>query len=108
MRETSSPHKPDQEGDAGRLSDELKWVKFSSISWVGDEGLLYARYPDANNHDPDKAGKDQNVDQALYYHKLGTPQADDLFIIRGEDKRPSQHMFGFDVSDECAWVSRHS
>lgn len=41
--------------------------------------------------------------EALYYHKLGTPQSEDRFIIRGEDKRPSQHMFGFDVSDECVW-----
>ena len=62
------------------LPDTLKWVKFSSTAWRGD-GFYYSRYPQP------PAGKElttQNANQAVYYHKLGTAQAEDQLVY--EDK----------------------
>lgn len=62
------------------LPDTLKWVKFSGAAWRGD-GFYYSRFPE-----PEK-GKELTVlasNQAVYYHKLGTPQEQDELIY--EDK----------------------
>ncbi|MEM9723097.1 MAG: prolyl oligopeptidase family serine peptidase [Bacteroidota bacterium] len=59
------------------LDDHIKWVKFSSIVWKG-QGFYYSRYPE-----PEK-GQELTaitVNQKLYYHKLGTPQEEDVFIF---------------------------
>ncbi|MFS8086786.1 MAG: hypothetical protein ACMG6H_14220, partial [Acidobacteriota bacterium] len=56
------------------LTDQLQWVKASGVSWRGDEGFYYSRYPT-----PEK-GKElttKNEFQAVYYHKVGTAQSDD-------------------------------
>jgi prolyl oligopeptidase len=60
------------------LSDELKWVKFSGASWTKDgRGFFYSRFPE-----PSKDAKFQslNENQSLYYHRLGTPQSDDVLV----------------------------
>ncbi|QEL16101.1 prolyl oligopeptidase family serine peptidase [Limnoglobus roseus] len=60
------------------LDDELKWVKFSSAAWTKDaKGFYYSRFPE-----PAKGAAFQslNVDQKLYFHKLGTPQAEDTLV----------------------------
>ncbi len=71
------------------LEDELKWVKFSGASWTHDgEGFFYSRF------DEPVAGKEfesTNYYQKLYYHKLGTPQSEDLLIYH----RPDQKEWGF-------------
>ncbi len=28
------------------LADEIKWAKFTGISWVGNSGFLYSRFPE--------------------------------------------------------------
>lgn len=58
------------------LPDVLHWIKFSSAAWRGD-GFYYSRFPE-----PVK-GKEltgQNVDQKVYFHKIGTPQSDDALV----------------------------
>ena len=65
------------------LSDELKWVKFSGASWTVDgKGFFYSRFPE-----PTGEGKFQslNENQKLYYHRLGTPQADDVLVYHRPD-----------------------
>jgi prolyl oligopeptidase len=60
------------------LADDLKWVKFSSASWSADDtGFYYSRFPE-----PEKGAAFQslNVNQKLYYHKLGTPQSEDQLV----------------------------
>ena len=60
------------------LDDNIDWVKFSGLSWVGNEGFLYSRFPE-----PDEGAEFQslNVNQAVYYHKVGTPQSDDIQVF---------------------------
>jgi len=65
-----------------KLPDSLKWIKFTGFSWKGDEGFFYSRYPEP------QAGenlKGKNLNHAVYFHKLGTPQsADELIYVDKE------------------------
>ena len=60
------------------LSDHLKWIKFSTAAWSPDgKGFFYGRFPEP------KAGDDlrgANYHQKVYYHRVGTAQADDLLV----------------------------
>ncbi|MDJ0899685.1 MAG: prolyl oligopeptidase family serine peptidase [Xenococcus sp. MO_188.B8] len=72
-----------------KLSDHLKWIKFSGASWTKDhQGFFYSRYAE-----PNEATKleDVNYFQELYYHRLGTEQAEDVLIY----KRPDKKEWGF-------------
>ncbi len=72
------------------MPDTLKFVKFSGASWSHDnKGFFYSRYDE-----PNEATKlqDANYFQKLYYHKLGTSQADDVLIYERKDEKE----WGFD------------
>jgi prolyl oligopeptidase len=73
-------------GSHNKLSDELKWLKASGVSWQGN-GFYYSRYPA-----PEK-GKElssKNEFQAVYFHKVGTPQSADVVVY--EDKEHPQRF----------------
>ncbi|MBC7499876.1 MAG: S9 family peptidase [Herminiimonas sp.] len=78
------------------LADQLKWVKFSDAAWTRDgKGFFYSRYDE-----PKEATKlaDINYFQKLYFHQVGTPQADDVLVY----DRPDHKEWGFDsqVTDD--------
>ena len=60
------------------LPDQLGWVKFSQIAWVGSEGVLYSRFP-AREKSPDFQSR--NYDQAVWFHRIGTPQSEDELVF---------------------------
>ncbi len=65
------------------LSDEIKWVKFSGLSWAKDgRGFYYSRFAE-----PEKGGAFQslNLNQTIYFHMIGTPQAADVKIFATPD-----------------------
>ncbi len=67
------------------LPDYLKWVKFSDVSWTNDnQGFFYSRYDEPNNK---TKLEDTNYYQKLYYHRLGTPQSEDLLIYQRLDQK---------------------
>lgn len=67
------------------LDDRVEWVKFSGASWShSGEGFFYSRYDAPNEKTKLEA---VNYFQKLYYHRLGTPQADDLLIYERTDKK---------------------
>jgi prolyl oligopeptidase len=71
---------------AGRklLDDELKWVKFAGAAWTRDnKGFFYSRYPEPNAGEKFQG---LSLNQKLYYHKLGTPQSEDLLIYERPDQ----------------------
>ena len=73
-------------------SDRLKWIKFSGTSWTKDnQGFYYSRYDEPNEQ---TKLEDVNYYQKLYYHRLGTEQAEDTLIYH----RPDQKEWGFDGS----------
>jgi prolyl oligopeptidase len=64
------------------LSDHLKWIKFSGLSWTHDNrGFFYSRYPEPTGNALRAVVKDQK----LYYHRLGTPQASDQLVYERPD-----------------------
>lgn len=67
--------------DKSLLKDELNYIKFSGASWKGDDGFYYSRYPVSDEKDKLTV---QNQNHKVYYHKIGTPQSEDVLIY--EDK----------------------
>ncbi|WP_432419414.1 prolyl oligopeptidase family serine peptidase [Flavobacterium praedii] len=66
-----------------KLEDTLVDVKFSGISWKGNEGFYYSSYDKPKGSEL-SAKTDQHK---LYYHKLGTAQKDDQVIFGADQKR---------------------
>ncbi|MCX7421046.1 MAG: prolyl oligopeptidase family serine peptidase [Planctomycetia bacterium] len=79
--------------DSGRLlADELKWIKFSGVSWTNDSrGFFYSRF-DAPKEGAAFQGLNKN--QKVFYHRIGTPQSEDVLVF----KRPDQPDWGFQTS----------
>jgi prolyl oligopeptidase len=60
------------------LADEVRWVKFSALDWAKDgSGFYYSRFPE-----PAAGGTFQSLNEnhSVYFHKLGTPQSEDVLI----------------------------
>ncbi|MGK7888628.1 MAG: prolyl oligopeptidase family protein [Leptolyngbyaceae cyanobacterium] len=71
------------------LADHIQWVKFSSAAWTKDnQGFFYSRYDEPN--DATKL-EDVNYYQKLYYHRIGTPQSEDVLVYH----RPDEKEWGF-------------
>ena len=65
-------------------ADEIKWVKFSGASWTPDSrGFYYSRYDEPKGVNEYSA---VNRFQKLYYHQLGTTQADDKLVYQRTDQ----------------------
>ncbi|MGB0220247.1 MAG: prolyl oligopeptidase family serine peptidase [Sinimarinibacterium flocculans] len=66
-------------------------IKFSSIAWTGDsKGFFYSRYPEPPSGVA--AGTfDDLANQALYYHRVGTPQSADVKVFAV----PEEPKWGF-------------
>ncbi len=78
------------------LPDLIKWVKFSSASWSGDnKGFFYSRYDE-----PTEATRmtGANYYQKLYYHLLGTPQSQDVLVYQTPEHK--EWGFGAYVTDD--------
>jgi len=76
------------------LPDQIKWVKFSGISWKGD-GFYYSAY-DAPASGLELSKK--NEFHKVYFHKLGTGQDKDQLIYKN-DKFPLRN-YGASVTDD--------
>lgn len=77
------------------LEDTLVDVKFSGISWYKNEGFYYSSYDKPEGSDL-SAMTDKHK---LFYHKLGTEQADDELIFGGETI-PRRYVYGYVTEDE--------
>mgnify|MGYP001627173323 CR=1 FL=1 len=73
-----------------QLEDTLIDVKFSGLSWRGNEGFYYSSY-DKPKDGSQLSGKTQH--HKLYFHKLGTPQSSDQLIFGG-DKQARRYIGG--------------
>ena len=60
------------------LPDHIEWAKFSGAAWQGD-GFYYSAY-DA----PEQGKEFSNVNEThkIYYHKIGTPQSQDVLFYQ--------------------------
>lgn len=85
--------------------DILSWVKFSSIAWTHDhKGFFYSRYPAPKLDESVDAGMETNInlDHQLYYHFMGTDQADD--ILCWKDSANPKWIFEATVTDDGKYL----
>lgn len=81
------------------LADEIRWAKFTGIAWVGNEGFLYSRFPAPEEGQDFQA---LNYNQAVWFHRIGTPQSEDVQVFATPDRPELGH--GADVSDDGRWA----
>lgn len=79
--------------------DTLIDVKFSGISWKGNEGFFYSSYDKPKGSEL-SAKTDQHK---LYYHKLGTPQSQDKLIFGGTPEQKHRYVGG-SVSEDNRYL----
>lgn len=84
--------------DKKQLGDTMQDIKFSGASWKANDGFYYSTY-DKPKDGSFLAGKtDQHK---VYYHKLGTPQADDQLVFGDKVKR---RYIGAYVTENQKWL----
>lgn len=82
-----------------KKDDTLRDVKFSGISWKGNDGFYYSSY-DKPKEGSELSGKTQF--HKLYYHKLGTPQTTDKLVFGGENN--SRRYIGGHVTENQEYL----
>jgi prolyl oligopeptidase len=89
------------------LDDRLVRIKFSGLSWTKDAaGFFYSRFPDrATDAKAAEGTFDELAHQKVYYHRLGTKQAEDSLVYERPDQ--PRWLLGGEVSDDgrFLWIS---
>ena len=79
------------------IGEPLVDVKFSGLSWKGNEGIFYSSYEKPKGSEL-SAKTDQH---RLFFHKLGTKQAEDAILFGDQEKR--RYVGGY-VSDDNRYL----
>lgn len=83
-----------------QLSDELRWIKFSALTWAPDgSGFWYSRFPAPEEG---AAFQSLNTNQAIYFHRIGTTQAEDVLVYATPDHPLYSHSA--QVTDDGRWL----
>lgn len=78
------------------VEDTLVDIKFSGVSWRGNEGFFYSSYDK-----PEGSELSAKTDQhKLYYHKLGTPQKSDKVVFGGIPEEKHRYVGGYVTEDD--------
>ena len=80
------------------LPDHIEWVKFSDVGWNGD-GFFYSAYP---RPEEGKEFSNANEYHNIYFHKLGTPQSEDILVF--EDRENPLHFHSAEISDDGRYL----
>lgn len=82
------------------LEDKLSNIKFSNIAWTkNSQGFIYARFPERRG----TFGDLEN--QALYFHRVGTAQAEDVLVFSNAAKPRHNYWASIDRSGRWMLVS---
>ena len=76
------------------LDDHIEWAKFTGAAWAGD-GFYYSAY---DRPEPGKEFSMANEYHRVYFHRLGTSQADDVVVF--EDRNQPLHFHSAATSDD--------
>ena len=71
-----------------QIGGEIRWAKFTGLSWVGEDGFLYSRFPEPEEGEDFQA---LNMNQTVYYHALGSEQVDDTLVFSTPDHPERNH-----------------
>lgn len=81
------------------IEDTLMDIKFSGIQWKLNEGFFYSSYDK-----PEGSELSEMTDQhKLYFHKLGTPQSDDVLIFGGTPDEKHRYV-GASVTEDGKYL----
>jgi prolyl oligopeptidase len=82
-----------------QLEPELVDVKFSGISWFGNDGFYYSSYDK-----PDGSELSAKTDQhKLYFHKLGSAQNSDPVVFGGTEAQKHRYV-GASVTEDDRYL----
>ena len=86
-----------------QLPDLIPRVNYAtaagSVAWNSDgSGFYYTRYP----HQGERPPEDLNFYQQVYYHKLGSPTAEDKYVIGKEFPRIAE--IGLSTSEDGSYI----
>ncbi len=81
------------------LPDRVKWAKFTSLAWIGREGFLYSRFPEPEEGQDFQA---LNYNQAVWFHRLGTDQSEDVQVFATPDHPERSHYA--EVTHDGRWA----
>ena len=81
--------------------DHLQWVKVSGVAWQGN-GFYYSRYPA-----PEKGHEltNKNENHQVFYHKVGTPQSEDVLVYEDKANPLRFHIVGTSDDERYAFLS---
>lgn len=83
-----------------KLSDELNWIKFGSVSWTKDsKGFFYSCYDEPKS---DEKFQGLNLGQKVYYHRIGDPQSKDQLVH--ENQENPKYGFLPEVSEDGKYL----
>ena len=86
--------------DAQDTTDDIRWAKFTEISWAKDgSGIYYSRYDEPKGENALKA---VNKYQKVYFHRLGQSQAQDTLVFERDDQ--PDWGFAANVSDDGRYL----
>ncbi len=76
------------------IGDTLVDIKFTAISWLGNDGFFYSTY-----EKPEGSELSAMTDHhRLFWHKVGTPQSEDQIVFGGDKKR--RYVYGHVTDDQ--------
>lgn len=82
------------------IADTLVDIKFSGLSWKGNDGFYYSSYDK-----PEGSELSAKTDQhKVYYHKLGTDQKDDALIFGGTPLEKHRYV-GASVTEDNRYLT---
>ncbi|WP_205930955.1 MULTISPECIES: prolyl oligopeptidase family serine peptidase [Rhizobium] len=83
-------------------SDVVQWARFTQIAWANDgSGFYYSRYPDPG---PGVAAAAELINHAVYFHRIGTPQADDTLFFATPSKPGRVNSVGLTADGRYAII----
>src|SRR5690606_11067784 len=78
------------------LDEKIEHVKFTSISWKGEEGFYYSGYDKPKDEKTKYSAKTEY--RKIFFHKIGTPQSQDELIY--EDKQHPLRYVGAGLTED--------
>lgn len=83
------------------LKDHIKWAKFTGAAWKGD-GFYYSSYP---TPEVGKEFSNANENHLIYFHKIGTPQTEDILVYEDKDHPLHFHSAYVPESEDYLFIS---
>lgn len=85
----------------GQLTnDHVEWAKFSNAAWQGD-GFYYSAY---DRPSEGKEFSNVNAGHKVYYHKIGTPQSEDVLFYQNPTQPKRFYYVSVNEEETVMWL----